>query len=162
MYKDYLKNKSERKRLADELIAELERICLPSKDLELLSVEARPLSWLSCWSEDGITIIRPDLYVVTSYVDYIDHWLIEIDLGDDGEKTERCLDYLKYYQTAAKPTESDLFPVVVWVAKDEVRKEQLRRAITEKLPPHHKMFLVIIPDELEKMLRQMIDTKELC
>lgn len=164
MYNNYLKNKSKKKHLTDELIAELEHICGPSKDLTLVSVETKPLFWIIFRDEDGLNILQPDLYVATSYIDYIDHWFIEIDQGNESESDviEKCLDYLKYFQTAVWEEESDLFPVVVWLAKDEARKEQFRRAITEGLPPHHKTFLVITRNELEKMLRQMIGTEELC
>lgn len=55
-----------------------------------------------------------------------------------------------------------MFPLVVWIVKDADRKNGIKEYIREKLNGQPKMFLVITPDELEKMIRQMIDVKELC
>ena len=55
-----------------------------------------------------------------------------------------------------------MFPLVVWIVKDAGRKESLKQYIRASLKAQPKMFLVITPDELEKMLRQFIDSKELC
>jgi len=46
--------------------------------------------------------------------------------------------------------------------KVAARKESLKAYIRESLKGQPKMFLVITPDELEKMLRQTIDRSELC
>ena len=64
--------------------------------------------------------------------------------------------------TGLEQKATEMFPLVVWIVKDSQRKENLKACIRENLQGHPKMFLVITPDELEKMLRQFIDTKELC
>jgi len=52
--------------------------------------------------------------------------------------------------------------MVVWLVKDEARKEKLRQYIRENLPPQPKMFLVITPDQIGKMVRNFIEPEELC
>ena len=51
--------------------------------------------------------------------------------------------------------------LVVFIVKDETRKERLKEYIRDGIKAQPKMFLVITPDELEKLLRQDIDAKEL-
>ena len=70
--------------------------------------------------------------------------------------------YLRYYYTGIEQKATGMFPLVVWVVKDADRKNGIKEYIREKLNGQPKMFLVITPDELEKMIRQMIDVKELC
>ena len=55
-----------------------------------------------------------------------------------------------------------MFPLVVWLVKDADRKEKMKSFLRENLKDQPKMFLVITPDELEKMIRQFIGTEELC
>ena len=55
-----------------------------------------------------------------------------------------------------------MFPLVVWLVKDAERKNSIKMYIRENLKDLPKMFLVITPDELEKMIRQFIGTEELC
>ena len=55
-----------------------------------------------------------------------------------------------------------MFPLVVWIVKDADRTNCIRESLQEHLKSQPKMFLVITPDELEKMVRQLIDTKGLC
>lgn len=87
-----------------------------------------------------------------------------MDLGSESisQVLEKCNGYLRYYYTGLEQKATEMFPLVVWIVKDSQRKENLKSCIRENLQGHPKMFLVIAPDELEKMLRQFIDTKELC
>jgi len=51
---------------------------------------------------------------------------------------------------------------VVWIVPDTARKESLVthiRAEFEKLP---RIFIVITPDELEKLIRQGVEGGKLC
>ena len=74
----------------------------------------------------------------------------------------KCHGYFRYYYTGLEQKATEMFPLVVWIVKDNQRKENLKTCIWENLQGHPKMFLVITPDELEKMLRQFIDARELC
>lgn len=87
-----------------------------------------------------------------------------MDLGSESvpQVLEKCNVYLRYYYTGIEQKETGMFPFVVWIVKDAARKESLKDAIRSNLKGQPKMFLIITPDELEKMLRQFIDMKELC
>ena len=87
-----------------------------------------------------------------------------MDLGSESpaQVVEKCNAYLRYYYTGIEQKATEMFPLVVWIVKDETRKESLKTYIRESLKGQPKMFLVITPDELEPMLRQYIETKELC
>ena len=84
-------------------------------------------------------------------------------LREEGRKVKqntlsRLPELLERFEQKA----TEMFPLVVWIVKDETRKESLKTYIRESLKGQPKMFLVITPDELEPMLRQYIETKELC
>ena len=147
-----------------ECAVQLFSICRPSEDLELISVDSEP----SCWrpfTDNGRTVqLKPDLFAITTYEDYEDQWFIEVDLNTESvsQVVEKCKVYRKYFYTGLEQKKSQLFPVVVWLVPDEKRKNSIKAAIKESIPKEPKMFLVITPDELEKMLRQYIESDELC
>ena len=113
---------------------------------------------------DKVNYLKPDLYAITEYDGYEDHWFIEMDLGTESlsQVLDKCNMYLRYYYTGIEQKATEMFPLVVWLVKDAERKNSIKTYIRENLKDLPKMFLVITPDELEKMIRQFIDTKELC
>lgn len=147
-----------------ECAVQLTCICRNSEDLNLVSVDSEP----SCWRpyrDGGRTVfLKPDLFAVTTYEKYEDRWFIEMDLGTEStaQVVEKCQSYRRYFYTGIEQKRNEVFPLVVWIVPDANRKATLRQRIREALPPQPKMFLVITPDELEKMLRQYIETEELC
>lgn len=147
-----------------ECAIQLTCLCRESEDLDLEQVDTEPPCWRA-YEEDGkVNYLKPDLFVITNYDDYEDHWFVEIDLGTEsmGVILNKCDQYLHYYYTGIEQKDTGVFPVVVWVVKDEGRKEKIKTAIRENIKDQPKMFLVITPDELEKMIRQFIPSKELC
>ena len=147
-----------------ECAVQLTCLCRDSFDLTLEVVDAEPSCWRRFNDRDRIAYLKPDLYAVTGYDGYEDRWYIEMDLGTESmtQILDKCNIYLRYYYTGIEQKATGMFPLVVWIVKDEDRKNSIKELIREKLKDQPKMFLVITPDELEKMLRQMIDTKELC
>lgn len=75
---------------------------------------------------------------------------------------DKCNAYLRYYYTGIEQKATEMFPLVVWLVKDTDRKEKMKAFLRENLKDQPRMFLVITPDELEKMIRQFIGTEELC
>ena len=147
-----------------ECAVQLTCICRTSYDIDLEQVDCEPFCWRYYKDEDGrFTYLRPDLFAITNYDDYEDRWFIEIDLATESpmDVVEKCNAYLRYYYTDIEQKETDVFPLVVWITTDESRKQRLKEYISDQIKGHPKMFLVITPDELEKMLRQDIDRKEL-
>ncbi len=147
-----------------ECAVQLICLCRDSDDLSLEAVDAEPSCWRKYRDDNRTCYLKPDLFAVTSYDGYEDRWFIEMDLGSESisQVLEKCNGYLRYYYTGLEQKATEMFPLVVWIVKDSQRKENLKSYIRENLQGHPKMFLVIAPDELEKMLRQFIDPKELC
>ena len=136
-----------------------------SYDIDLEQVDSEPACWRCYRDADGhLCYLKPDLFVITNYDNYEDRWFIEMDLGTESptDVVEKCDAYLRYFYTEIEQRETQMFPLVVWITTDEARKQRLREYISEHTKGHPKMFLVITPDQIEKMLRQFIDAKELC
>ncbi len=147
-----------------ECAVQLTCLCRESEDLNLDMVDTEPSCWRKYRDNNQICYLKPDLFAITTYDGYEDRWFIEMDLGSESSTqiVEKCNLYLRYYYTGIEQRATEMFPLVVWIVKDENRKENLKGYIQNSLKGHPKMFPVITPDELEKMLRQFIDRKELC
>lgn len=152
-----------------ECAVQLHSICRYSHDLNLEVVDTEP----SCWrryNDDGQVVqLKPDMFAVTTCegVDekrYEDRWFVEMDLGTEAPRQvmEKCDAYLRYYYTGIEQNETGMFPLVLWIVKDEARKTRLKEYIRESIKAQPQMFLVITPDELERVIRGKIDPKELC
>lgn len=147
-----------------ECVVQLTTICRNSHDLVLEVVDTEPSCWRKYKSDGRICYLKPDIFVVTSYEKYEDSWFIEIDLGTESSSQiiEKCNAYLEYFYTGIEQKETGVFPIVAWVVKDYARKEKIKQYIRDNIKGQPKMFLVITPDELEKMIRQYIGNGELC
>lgn len=147
-----------------ECVVQLTLICRNSHDLSLESVDTEPSCWRKYKTDGRVCYLKPDIFVITSYEKYEDSWFIEIDLSTESSSQiiDKCNAYLEYFYTGIEQKETGVFPIVAWVVKDSARKEKLNQTIRENIKGQPKMFLVITPDELEKMIRQYIDNGELC
>ena len=147
-----------------ECAVQLICLCRDSFDLTLDVIDTEPSCWRKFKDGEHISYLKPDSFVVTEYDGYEDHWYIEMDLGTESlsQVLNKCNMYLRYYYTGIEQRATEMFPVVVWIVKDADRKNSIKLHLKENLQGQPNMFLVITPDELEKMIRQMIDAKELC
>ncbi len=145
-----------------ECMVQLTLICRYSWDLELMAVDTEPTSWRKFNDGGTVAYLKPDMFAITNYDHYEDRWFIEIDLSSESPRTvvEKCDQYLRYYYSGIEQKETGMFPFVVWIVKDDTRKERLKEYIRDSIKGQPKMFLVITPDELEKLLRQDIGGKE--
>ena len=147
-----------------ECAVQLTCLCRESEDLSLEQVDTEPPCWRAYKTGDKVSYLKPDLFAITNYDSYEDRWFIEMDLDTESpmQVVEKCNIYLHYYYTGVEQKETGMFPLIVWIVPSTARKERLKEYIRERLKGHPKMFLVITPDELEKMLRQFIGPEELC
>ena len=145
-----------------ECAVQLACICRPSEDLELVSVDSEPTCWRPLTVDGKVVYLKPDLFAITTYEDYEDQWFIEMDLGTEpvSQIVEKCDAYLRYYYSGVEQKETGMFPLVAWIVPDEARKERIKDSLREHFKAQPKMFLVITPGELERMIRQFIDRKE--
>lgn len=147
-----------------ECMVQLTLICRNSHDLSLEAVDTEPSCWRKYKDSSKVCYLKPDIFVITNYENYEDRWFMEIDLGSESstQLLEKCNAYIEYFYSGIEQKETSVFPIVTWIVKDEARKEKLRQYIRENLKGQPKMFLVITPNELEKMIRQYINSGELC
>ena len=147
-----------------ECAVQLTVICRYSADLNLIALDTEPTCWRRFADNGKAVYLKPDMFGITTYQKYEDRWFIEMDLGSESPRqvVEKCNAYLRYYYTGIEQKETGMFPMVVWIVKDAVRKERLKEYIRGNIKGQPRMFLVITPDELEKTLRGDTDTKELC
>lgn len=145
-----------------ECAVQLTMITRESEDIDLLQVDTEPDSWRVYEKDGQVNYLKPDLFFITNYDDYEDRWFVEIDLGTESipQVLRKCNYYLSYYYTGIEQRKNEVFPLITWIVKDEKRKQSIKEALTEQMKEHPKMFLVITPDELEKMVRQFIPASE--
>ena len=146
-----------------ECMVQLTLICRNSHDLALDAVDPEPSCWRKYKCSGGVCYLKPDIFVVTSYERYEDRWFVEVDLSTESSTQiiDKCNAYLEYFYSGIEQKETGVFPIIVWIVKDKARKNNMKQWIRDNLKGHPKLFLVITPDELEKMVRQYMDTKEL-
>ena len=87
-----------------------------------------------------------------------------MDLGTEpvSQVVEKCNAYLRYYYSGVEQRDTGMFPLVAWIVPDETRKERIQASLREHFKAQPRMFIVITPGELERMIRQLIAPKELC
>ena len=148
-----------------ETFVQIVEICRDDPVMKLSRIEVEP----DCWREyqkNGKTVsLRPDLYAKTVTGDFFDHLFIEMDLDTESPSAivEKCRRYLEYYQTGKEQKTTGAFPLVLWIAPNENRKARMKEAIVSSFRnryPH--IFFVIIPDELEAVLRDGVEKEKLC
>lgn len=147
-----------------ECAVQLICLCRDSEDLSLELLDTEPSCWRRYKDRDRVCYLKPDMFLVTTYDGYEDRWFLEMDLGTESlsQVLNKCNLYLYYYYTGLEQKATEMFPLVVWIVKNVDRKNSIKAYLRENLSGHPKMFLVITPDELEKMIRQQIEGKELC
>ncbi len=147
-----------------ECYVQLVEICRRTPGLTLLTADWEPDCWRP-YSHHGNTVqLKPDLFFATKCGEYEDRWFVEIDLATESPTTilRKCERYHDYYKTNLEQRKHGVFPVTMWLVPDKARKEVLRTAISEAYKKSTKMFLVIMPDELEELIVRGFDAKDLC
>ncbi|MBV9487422.1 MAG: replication-relaxation family protein [Frankiaceae bacterium] len=108
--------------------------------IELSSHQSEPHSWRPYLGVGGQReIVKPDLTAVTATGDFEDHWFFEIDRGTESLPTvaRKCQQYERYRRSGQEQRHSGVFPLVVWVVRDEVRQAKVLTLIraTRHLDP---------------------------
>lgn len=119
--------------------------------LEVLALEAEPSCWREFVGAHGIALtLKPDLHTVTATGPYEDHLYIEVDQGSEHlpQILRKCRTYVAYHATGIEQQRTGVFPAVLWLAPDEVRARQLRRAIRDDTRLPDSLFHVIRSDQL--------------
>jgi len=146
-----------------ECYIQLTEIC-GDLSLELVSTELEPDCW-RLYSDKGVfTTLKPDLFAVTVCGDYEDRWFIEIDLNSESPVTvvEKCRRYHQYYRIGMEQKLHGVFPLTVWIVPDAARRDSIMAYLRAEFAKQPRLFVVITPEELEKLIRQGVEGRLLC
>ena len=148
-----------------ETFVQVVEICRDDPVMKLSRIEVEPDCWRDYQKSGKSISLRPDLYVKTTTGEYFDHIFIEVDLDTESPSAivEKCRRYLEYYQIGKEQKAYGAFPLVLWIAPDVKRKDRMKEAIAHSFPsrfPH--IFSVIVPAELESVLRDGVEKENLC
>lgn len=149
-----------------ECFVQLSEICRNESDMRLKTLCIEPDCW-RIYEKNGKEIsLRPDLYAETISEKYEDHWFVEMDLStEDIQSTiiDKCRRYHEYYQTNKEQQATGVFPLVLWIAPTDERKQRMIEAIRGIFSKRYAhIFLVITPDELHTTLRNGAKKEDLC
>ena len=146
-----------------ECYVQLTEIC-DGRGLKLVDIELETDCWRSYSHKGKLTTLRPDLFAVINCGDYEDRWFFEVDLKTEAPVTviEKCRRYYQYYQSNLEQKLHGVFPLSVWIVPDEARKESIVAHIRAEFAKLPRIFIVITPDELKKLIRQGVDGRMLC
>ena len=139
-----------------EACLQLTEICA-RYDITLLNIQFEPECWRGYTERSGRQVVlKPDLYAVTQGSGYRDHWFIELDCDTEtiARVIEKCERYIQYLSSGTEQKRSGVFPYVVWIVPDIKRKNSLTKHIHAEFPRGPDIFIVILPDELESLIRK--------
>lgn len=135
-----------------------------SEAMELIDIALEPSCWREYEKHGKRVSLRPDLFAITASGKYKDYWFIEIDLATESTQdiVNKCKRYWEYYEAGIEQRETGVFPVVMFIVPTSSRKQKLEEEIeVARRPAQPKLFLIILPDELEEVLIQGADEKNL-
>ncbi len=148
-----------------ETFVQIVEICRDDPVMKLEHIEVEPICWREYKKGDKTISLRPDLYARMVTGEYLDHLFIEIDLSTESPSAviEKCRRYHEYYKTGAEQKKWSAFPLVLWIVPDEPRKKRLEEEIQFAFKNRNpRIFLVILPADLEGVIKDGADKEKLC
>lgn len=150
-----------------EISIQLTELCRGEKTgqrTKLAALQPEPECWRP-YSERGVQVsLKPDLYAATLSGEYEDRWFFEIDLATESpaKVIEKCRRYHQYYRTGLEQKASGVFPLTVWIAPNERRRDSLASHICTAFEKQPRLFAVITADELAHLILHGGDERMLC
>jgi len=133
---------------------QLRDICQKS-GAELADVQFEPECWRWHKSSKGKPVaLKPDLFAAVRFAGYEDRYFIEVDRGTVTLQMiiRKCHSYLHYLKTGVEQKKHGIFPYVLWIVPSKKRYESVRVTLQEHFPKLQQLFIVITPDELERLI----------
>lgn len=121
---------------------------------ELLVAQAEPECWRPFTGTTGAPLVlKPDLFVALGLGEYEHRWFVEVDLGTEhGPAIRRKAEtYLAYLATGLEQGRHDVFPRVIWGARDERRAAAIGQGL-RGLPAPVGLFIVTTTEHVIEML----------
>lgn len=119
------------------------------------AVALEPECWRTALSPSGqVQVLRPDLAVTITSPAYEDRYLIEVDRATEnpGRVIATCWRYQEHQATTSQASDSDVFPLVVWLVPTDRRRHRLERAIAHSTGLLRDLFRVIRLDQLPTLI----------
>ncbi len=137
--------------------------------IDLERFDAEPTCWRSFPGPGGARLVlKPDAYVATATLEYIDSWFIELDRATEPRTviTSKAKIYCRYWQSGREQMTEGVFPTVLFVAPDDKRRAQLLDTLSQMPAEHWQLFQVTTADSAVRAMAsgELIkdnDTKEM-
>ena len=137
-----------------EVRTSIEEAVRQETDTEVV-VALEPECWRTALSPSGqVQVLRPDLAVTITSPAYEDRYLIEVDRATEnpGRVIATCWRYQEHQATTSQASDSDVFPLVVWLVPTDRRRHRLERAIAHSTGLLRDLFRVIRLDQLPTLI----------
>ena len=119
------------------------------------AIALEPDCWRTALSPSGqVQVLRPDLAVTITSPAYEDRYLVEVDRATEnpGRVIATCWRYQEHQATTSQASDSDVFPLVVWLVPTDRRRHRLERAIAHSTGLLRDLFRVIRLDQLPTLI----------
>ena len=133
--------------------------------LRVKEASFEPDNWRSFSYEGKTDILKPDLFLATKHHGYEYRYFVEMDLSSEAISTivDKCFRYHKYLSSGKEQQAHGVFPITLWIVRDEKRKAKMEDAIRTHFKTHPNIFVVITADEYESiMTASAIPAEKLC
>ena len=137
-----------------EVRTSIEEAVRQETDTEVV-VALEPECWRTALSPSGqVQVLRPDLAVTITSPAYEDRYLVEVDRATEnpGRVIATCWRYQEHQATTSQASDSDVFPLVVWLVPTDRRRHRLERAIAHSTGLLRDLFRVIRLDQLPTLI----------
>ena len=125
--------------------------------LKVTEVSFEPDNWRSFQYKDQAEILKPDLLIATSHHNYNYRFFIEMDLSTESIDTiiKKCIRYHRYLKSGIEQATSKVFPFVLFIVKDERRRQKMEAAIQTHFKNQPDIFIISTPDEYEAIMTSL-------
>ncbi len=121
---------------------------------DLVMSEVEPVCWRRYLGPSGAhETLRPDVFVVSARGEFEYCWFLEIDLGTEYSQAlvRKCRAYETYWRTGNEQQRSGTFPLVVWLAPNRKRLQEIERATRSTRNLKQELFRVVTNDDLAEL-----------
>lgn len=133
---------------ASQLVIDL-TLAARHNEVDLLGCQAEPRCWRQFTSINGLTVLRPDLFVSLGVDEFEHRWFCEVDRGTEHLPAviRKCRQYEAYYASGSEQARHDVFPRVCWIVPDERRAQRVRKAIDDDQRLTDALFVVTTTEQ---------------
>ena len=131
--------------------------------LDIIDCQAEPRCWRQFSGMGGRRLLRPDAFLALGSGEYELRWFVEVDRASESLPVivRKCRLYADYYQSGKEQAGGGgVFPRVCWVVPNELRADQLRRAIARDRNLPERLFVVTTSERALRALTASVDKRK--